>query len=548
MRRLLSGVLVVALVGAAALLAGAKEEKSGSGQTVKIVFDNAFGLTEGGDFRVGGVKAGKTTKFTATKDSPPKAEVTAEISETGFGDFREDATCTIKPQSLIGEYYVDCQPGKSDQKLPGGRIELERTTSTIPPDLVNNVMRRPYRERLRLIITELGTGLAGRPEDLQEVLKRAHPGLRETSKTLQILGDQNRIIENFIKDSDTVVAQLEARKREVTRFIEEAGDTAAISATRRAELRETFKKLPGFLAELRPTMASLEGLADEQIPLLADAQAAAPDLNTFLTRLGPFAEASRPAVRSLGKTSVVGRRAFERGSNEVAELRQLAGQAPATARPLRQFLESLDDRRRAVDEANGGKDPRGKVDGPPASDPSQNNGGRGGFTGFESLWNYFFWQTLSVNGFDDLGHVLRLGLTVSQCSGYENRSPMRASGAEKAEIEAQLEQCNGWLGPNQPGINAPDPSAGGAAAAVAAQAGKPASRVGERRGTGEPEAGALPGQRDISKPQITLPPGLTDLLDRVPKLPGAGEPPAEDVPQPRAEPGSEQLLDYLLAP
>ena len=43
-------------------------------------------------------------------------------------------------------------------------------------------MRRPYRERFRLIITELGTGLAGRPDDLQEVLRRAHPGLRETSQ------------------------------------------------------------------------------------------------------------------------------------------------------------------------------------------------------------------------------------------------------------------------------------------------------------------------------------------------------------------------------
>ena len=552
MRRLLSALLVVLVAGAAAVLAGAKDEQA-KGKTVKIVFDNAFGLTEGGDFRVGGVKAGRTTKFTATEDTPPKAEVTAEISEPGFGDFRSDANCTIKPQSLIGEYYVDCQPGKADEKLEG-RVEVEKTESTIPADLVNNILRRPYRERFRMIITELGTGLAGRPDDLQEVLKRAHPGLRETSKTLRILGNQNRVIENFIKDSDTVVTELEKRKQEVTRWIEEAGQTAEISASRRTELRETFKKLPGFLAELRPTMASLEGLADEQIPLLADAQTAAPDLDRFLTKLGPFSEASRPAIRSLGKSSVVGRRAFERGANEVAELRRLAADAPATARPLRQLFESLDDRRRAIDESTPGqKDARGKVDGPPASDPSQNNGGRGGFTGFESLWNYFFWQTLSINGFDDLGHVLRLGLTETECSEYNNKSPMRLSGEEKAKAEETLEKCNQWLGPHQPGINAPDPSPGGAGASIAREAGKPARQVGERRGTGQPEAGALPGQRDISKPQVTLPPGLTDLLKRVPDLPGATKDRTGDaqgrVPvQPSDELGSDQLLDYLLAP
>ena len=103
----------------------------------------------------------------------------------------------------------------SDKKIENnGTIPLEQTTSTIPQDLVNNILRTPYRERLRLIIAELGTGLAGRPEDLQEVLKRAHPGLRETSKTLEILGNQNKIIEDFITDSDTVVAQLERRKRD----------------------------------------------------------------------------------------------------------------------------------------------------------------------------------------------------------------------------------------------------------------------------------------------------------------------------------------------
>ena len=113
-------------------------------------------------------------------------------------------------------------------------------------------MRRPYRERFRLIITELGTGLAGRPDDLQEVLRRAHPGLRETSKVLRILGDQNEVIKNFITDSDTVVTELEKNKRDVVRWVREAGDAAEISATRRNELRANFRRFPEFLDELRP--------------------------------------------------------------------------------------------------------------------------------------------------------------------------------------------------------------------------------------------------------------------------------------------------------
>ena len=342
MRRVLVIMAVLGVCAAAFVLAGASDQKP-EGRTYKLVFDNAFGLVKGGDFRVGGVNAGQTTDFDVEKKKgeSPKAIVTVSVTKPGFGDFRTDASCEVRPQSLIGEYYVDCQPGKSDQRLKdGGTVPVEQNSSTIPTDIVNNIMRRPYRERFRLIITELGTGLAGRPDDLQEVLRRAHPGLRETSKVLRILGDQNEVIQNFITDSDTVVSELEKNKRDVVRWVREAGDAAEISATRRNELRANFRRFPEFLDELRPTMARLGELADEQTPLMADLRRAAPDLDTFFTRVGPFSEASRPAVRSLGEAGEVGTRAFREGRQEIAELRTLAAGAPAMAKPLRQFLQT----------------------------------------------------------------------------------------------------------------------------------------------------------------------------------------------------------------
>ena len=104
--------------------------------------------------------------------------VTVQVTEPGFEGCARDAECDVRQQSLIGEYFVDCQLGSREEpELPdGGRCRSAQTSSTIPPDLINNVMRRPYRERFRLIISELGAGLAGRPEELNEVIRRAHPG------------------------------------------------------------------------------------------------------------------------------------------------------------------------------------------------------------------------------------------------------------------------------------------------------------------------------------------------------------------------------------
>jgi ABC-type transporter Mla subunit MlaD len=543
-RRVLAMLAVLGVCAGAFVLAGASDQSS-EGRTYKLKFDNAFGLVKGGDFRVGGVNAGQTTDFDVEKKKgeSPKAVVTVEVTKPGFGDFRKDASCEIRPQSLIGEYYVDCQPGKSEKRLAdGGTVPVEQNSSTIPVDIVNDIMRRPYRERFRLIITELGTGLAGRPDDLQEVLRRAHPGLRETSKVLRILGDQNKVIQNFITDSDTVMAELEKNKRDVVRWVREAGDAAEISATRRNELRANFHRFPEFLDELRPTMARLGELADEQTPLLVDLRRAAPDLNTFFTRLGPFSEASRPAIRSLGDAGVAGTRAFREGRQELDELRTLGAGAPPFAKPLRQFLQTIDDRKRAIE-----TDPRAKETAPPAPDPTAIPD-QGGFTGMEALWNYFFWQTLSINMLDDTAHILRAGLTTTpDCSRWRNEPPKTPADQDT------FRRCNSYLGPNQPGVLSPDPLDDGsnpAAASVRARSGKPASKVGEQRGEGQPEAGPLPGQRDLSKPQIALPPEVQQLLDSMsPREVGALDP--TDLRQlgvPADDQTSEQLLDYLLAP
>ena len=551
MRRLLATLVVLGASAAAVVLTGASEDGGSKGKAYWLEFDNSFGLVEGGDVKVGNVRAGQTTEFKvdAPKDERAKALVKVEITEPGFDSFRTDAECRIRPQSLIGEYYVDCEPGSVPEEIPdGGRLKVGQTSSVVPEDLLRNVMRRPYRERLRLIIAELGTGLAGRPEDLQEVLKRAHPGLRETSEVLEILGDQNKIIQDFITDSDTVIAALEEKKADVARWVVEAGETAEISASRRTELARQFELLPTFLDELKPTMARLGDLTDEQTPLLSDLQKAAPHLEKTFTELGPFAEASRPSFRSLAEAAKVGRRALDESQEEIEELRRLSADAPELAKPLRQFLESIDDRRRAHE-----YDPRAAVTDPPAPDKTHcSDDSKCGFTGMESLLNYVYWQTLSVNPFDELGHLLRFTVT----EGAPCSHPFVHPNSE--EDKELFEQCNSWLGPEQPGIHSPDPTEDGpssTAAARRADLGVGVEPGSTDHGAGEPEAPPIPGQKDWSQPEFVLPPSLQRLLDVLkPRVPGTPTLPdarelREQLPDDAAEQVQpETLLDYLLAP
>ena len=181
------------------------------------------------------------------------------------------------------------------------------------------------------------------------MLRRAHPALRETSETLQILGRQTDTIEKFIGDAHTVVGALEDRKQDVSRFVREAGETAEISASRREQLGESFRRLPAFLTELEPYMGRLGDLTEAQTPVLRDLQSASGELDTFLTRLRPFTAEGLPAFKALGEASVVGRRAVLKTDEELVELRRLAKDAPGFAKPLRQLLQTIDDRKRAVE-------------------------------------------------------------------------------------------------------------------------------------------------------------------------------------------------------
>src|SRR5215216_1030899 len=288
MRRLLVIFLVLG-AGVAAVATASAGSQDPDHPTYTIELDNAFGIVQGADVKVAGVRAGRVTGMRVDRKSK-RALVDITIDETGFGSLRTDAFCETRPQSLIGEYYVDCRPGTAPQRLePGATLPVEQTASTIPLDLVNNIMRRPYRERLRIILDELGAGAGGRASDIQATLKRAVPALRETDQVLAILAEQNKVLANLTRDADAVIGDLAKNRTDVGRFVTETRQTATASAERRAEIRASLQRLPTFLRELTPTMASLGQAADANTPSLADLDASAGQLTRLFKDVPPFA-------------------------------------------------------------------------------------------------------------------------------------------------------------------------------------------------------------------------------------------------------------------
>ena len=205
---------------------------------------------------------------------------------------------------------IEDGPGEGQRLLP-----VENTSQTVDIDLIGNTMRAPERERLSLILNEFGTAVAGRGRDLNEVIRRANPALRETDKVLEILANQNTVLEQLAVNSDTVLAPLARDRERVAGAIRNSSDVARATAERRGDLAADIQTLPEFLDELEPTMVRLGSLADETTPLLRDLGANADGHQRPRRATGPV-RAGRDPGRGLARRGGQGRHA--RGDRRAA--------------------------------------------------------------------------------------------------------------------------------------------------------------------------------------------------------------------------------------
>jgi hypothetical protein len=295
-------------------------------------------------------------------------------------------------------------------------------------------------------------------------------------------------------------------------------------------MSQGLHKLPALLGELRPTMASLKDASDQLGPTLRNLDASAVRLRTFFARLGPFSEASRPAVRALGRASVVGSPAVTAARPVVSQLARFAKPSPDVGGNLAAILEHLDNRDFAAE-----ADPRSP-------------GGKG-YTGLEALLQYVFDQLMSINLYNGDAHMLKVSPYVGECAHYADVQRLK-------ENPALVKECGAYLGPNQPGVNFPDPTA------VA----QPATRAHTRRTTAQtkrpqakaPEAAEQAPATKGPAPKAPLPPlpdlihklpGLPSLPEAKPKLPGlGGDGLLGRLPGKRRASDRRALLDYLLGP
>lgn len=384
------GVLALVLVVVLATSAGG----SSGGYEVRAIFDDAGNVIAGEDVKIDGVKVGSVSSVTPTPQG--KAAVVIGISNPGFQDFRTDASCTVRPQALIGEKFVDCLPTQprvegtplppSLKKIPSGQegagewlLPVAKTHSPVDPDLLADINRLPERQRLTIILNELGATFAGRGKDLNALIRRANPALQELEAVLSILASENHVLTNLAVESDRALAPLAAERGKLADFITQSNTLAQATARHRGALAQNFADFPAFLRQLGPAMERLGRFADQTTPTLRDLGVAAPGLTQAFQNIPGFSKSAEAFFTSLGKSTKVAGPALERVQPLLSRTKPLGAAAKPFAGNLSEALANF-----------------------------RKTGG------LERLLDFIYLGGGVENGYDSLGHFLRAEVVASK--------------------------------------------------------------------------------------------------------------------------------------
>ena len=295
---------------------------------------NAQGLIPGNEVRVGGLRVGVVDEIEAEETrGRPVARLDLKLDKTAE-PLHAGAQITVRPRSPLGLKYVEITPIERGAALaPGESLDLSRARPTVDLDQVLSALDPPTRRSLQLTVAGLGTGFAGRGQDVNAAIASFPPLLRRAERVSENLADPATRLAGLIRGAERVTGQLAPVSRQLGSLVTGSNTTAAALASVTPDLRRVLADAPATEAEATRTLVVAR-------PVLRDARALVHDLRPGTRVLAPAARQLHSAIET--GIPVVRRalRLSDRLRETLAALDTLA-RDPDTRGALRRLLATL---------------------------------------------------------------------------------------------------------------------------------------------------------------------------------------------------------------
>ncbi len=253
---------------------------------------NAAELNKGDAVQIGGARVGMVLKITAVRDGARLySRIVADIDRSAR--IPADSTVAIEPLSILGEKTLVITRGSSSRLLGAGAVlPLSQARPVVDLNAALSTFNASTRAGLQSSITGLADGVAGRGQDINELLSALAPMLPALQHVSQVLASAGTNLPGLIDSSEQFFSALDPVSQALPSLLSAAATTFGALASSRAALGQLLDELPS-------TETDVTGALNAATPALRY-------LHTLAVALRPGGSQLRPAVMDLDQALAAG--------------------------------------------------------------------------------------------------------------------------------------------------------------------------------------------------------------------------------------------------
>ena len=200
-----TALLVVFLAGTAFAFASVQLGGAPS-HLLHIEFPSADGLVNGSDVLESGARVGAVQSIEPAGNS---AIVVAAI-DSAHWPLHQGLTVDIRPKSLLGEKYVDMHDGPAKAAAYDASQTFRAGANADPVELDQfiNSLDPTTRTAVRVLLDDLGAGVAGRGQDLNTAIAAGKADLANLAITGQTLNNRDPDLDRILVGLDGVLNKI----------------------------------------------------------------------------------------------------------------------------------------------------------------------------------------------------------------------------------------------------------------------------------------------------------------------------------------------------
>ena len=307
--------------------------------TVEAVFDNVAGLMVGDDVRIASARVGYVEEM---KIEGGHALLVLKIDDPEQ-EIYADATAVVTDRSGFGQKFVGIDPGTRQAGEFDGRIELAQTVRSEDINELFNVFDDKTRSAANSTLSQLGGGMTGHAQDLNDLLATA-PGILDDTATVSgaLTVNQGRDFVGLLQSSDRLAARFKGRQEHAADVLDQMATTLnAIAVDGGGPESEAIQDAPETLDDVKSALDDLQDPLEHTASAMDDMRPGAealadatPDLRAFMKdAVDPLEDL--PDVNKLGEPALKSLTTLVRDARPLA--RQLVKTGDAGAPPASTF-------------------------------------------------------------------------------------------------------------------------------------------------------------------------------------------------------------------